>query len=521
MALIKQISSIVNDAVKDALGKNASATQLNTSDIVSLGKAITEFDAYEDFFKSLANRIVRTVYFVRRYNTNDRHILRDEHEYGAFVQKVYYQMPEAVDNPTYNYNEQGAFTQVSPYDVQTTIGVSALIYGGQGTWTIEIVRPVEQIKSAFLSDAAMLSFIDGMYVYVDNAFQKELESTVSMAANTGIANAHANGLSRNLLAEYNEAHPANTLTVAQALKSLDFLKFATMEITRTIDNMKALSTTFNAMQYETFTPRDKMVVEMLSHFTRACDMYLQADTFHNDLVSLPNFESVPFWQTSGKNFAFDKTSSINIKNTAITGTANGVTGGEVSINGVIAFIHDIEYVAAYFGERHAWELFNPRSDVIVHGDKARKGFAVDSHANGVVFYIADNNVDMTASVENWSAAQLLGGKSAANLQENIVIDNTNRTVTGTLKYVTGYTQFSGDEEEQSGNYLAIKLQPTPEVDTYVRLWDTKEWKKMDSDHILIGRITNKNVQKIYLKSVNDGIENYFTYSLTGLTLATA
>ena len=240
MALIKQISSIVNDAVKDALGKNASATQLNTSDIVSLGKAITEFDAYEDFFKSLANRIVRTVYFVRRYNTNDRHILRDEHEYGAFVQKVYYQMPEAVDNPTYNYNEQGAFTQVSPYDVQTTIGVSALIYGGQGTWTIEIVRPVEQIKSAFLSDAAMLSFIDGMYVYVDNAFQKELESTVSMAANTGIANAHANGLSRNLLAEYNEAHPANTLTVAQALKSLDFLKFATMEITRTIDNMKAL-----------------------------------------------------------------------------------------------------------------------------------------------------------------------------------------------------------------------------------------------------------------------------------------
>ena len=390
MAMIKQIANIVNDAVADALGENASATQLNTTDLVSLGKAIEDYDVYEGFFKSLANRIVRTVYFVRNYETDDRHILRDEHEYGAFVQKVYYEMPDAVDNPTYNYDAQtGNFSQLSPYDVNTTVGVSALVYGDQGTWSIEIIRPVEQIKTAFLSDAAMLSFIDGIYVYVDNAFKKELEVTISMAANTGIANAHANGLSRNLLAEYNTAHPSATITTATALQNLDFLKFATMEIMRTIDNMKKFSTVFNVMGYETFTPSDKMVVEMLSHFARACDMYLQADTFHNDLVALPNYDKVAFWQTSGDNFDFADTSSINIKNTGITGTEHDVTGGEVEMTGVIAFIHDIEYVAAYFGERHAWELFNPRSDVIIHGEKARKGFAVDSHANGVVFYIAD------------------------------------------------------------------------------------------------------------------------------------
>ena len=92
--LTKQISNIVNDAVKDALGKSASITQLDSSDVVSLGKAISSYSAYEGFFKSLVNRIARTVYFVRTYKGKTRSVLRDEHEYGAFIQKVYYTLSE-------------------------------------------------------------------------------------------------------------------------------------------------------------------------------------------------------------------------------------------------------------------------------------------------------------------------------------------------------------------------------------------------------------------------------------------
>ncbi len=46
------------------------------------------------------------------------------------------------------------------------------------------------------------------------------------------------------------------------------------------------------------------------------------------------------------------------------------------------------------------------------------------------------------------------GKTANELQENIKID-TKGAVTGTLKYVTGYTGFSSKQAEQSGNYLAL------------------------------------------------------------------
>ena len=386
--MVKQIHNIVNDAVADALGKNASLTNLDSSDVVSLGKAISAFDAYEGFFKSLTNRIVRTIYFIRTYEGSSRNILRDEHEYGAFIQKVYYEMPDAVENPTWNIpNVSDQYIQASPYDVQTTIAVSSLIFGGKGTWSIEIVRPVEQIKTAFLNPAEMGAFIDGIYLAVENAFKLEEERLVALAVNTAMADALEGGNARNLLAEYNTAHAGATLTVSQALESADFLKYASKEINRTIKNMGKMSTVFNKSGYTTFTPKDRLVVEMLAEFASASDMYLQADTFHNELVKLPNYEEIPFWQSSGTSFAFADCSAISITNDAFIDSVENPEG-EVEQGGIICFLHDIENVAAYFGSRRTWEMFNPRSEVMIHGEKAEKGFAVDSHANAVVFYMA-------------------------------------------------------------------------------------------------------------------------------------
>ena len=370
MALVNQVYSLVNDAVEDALGKSANLQTLDSSNLVSLGKA---------------------VYFVRSYEAKDRRILRDEHEYGAFIQKVYYIMPDAVSNPefsTVSWSGSPAtatYSQASPYNVTTTVEVSALLYGGQGTWSIEIMRPVSQIKSAFLDEASMMSFIDGIYMVIDNAFKLEEERLVALAANTSMAHSNQNSLARNLLAEYNTAHSTATLTVAQALESPEFLRFACKEIADTIDHMSGMSTLFNSKGYETFTDKDRLVVEMLAQFENAVNMYLKSDTFHEELIALPNHNKVQYWQGSGTTFGFDKCSAIDVTNSALI-TATNLTGN-VAQGGIICFLHDIENVAAYFGERNSWEVYNPRSRVINHGEQARKGFAVDTYANSFVFYI--------------------------------------------------------------------------------------------------------------------------------------
>lgn len=386
MAIVNQIFNLVNDAVKDALGKTQGLSTLDTTNVVSMGKAIAAYDAYEGFFKSLTNRIVKTVYFVRTYKGSSRSVLRSESDYGAFVQKVYYELPTAVENSTFTIGKDNAYKQASPYDVDNVIEVSSLIYGVQGTWTIEIVRPMEQVKTAFLNESAMMSFIDGMYIQVENAFALEEERLVALAVNTSIANSINGGKVRNLLKEYNTQNPDNVLTVTSCMRSPEFLKYATKEINRTITNMAKMSTVFNVDGYATFTSKDNLVVEILSEFDSASTTYLQADTFHKELVSLPNYEAIPYWQSSGKDFNFTDCSSIHLKGDNLKTDTN--LTGEVNQSGVICFLHDIENVACYFGNRNTWELFNPRSDVIIHGEKARKGYAVDSHANSYVFVIA-------------------------------------------------------------------------------------------------------------------------------------
>ena len=393
--IIKQKYAVVNDAIADALGKNAAISTLNTTDLVSLGKSLANMNLLEGWYAAMANRIVKTVYFVRVYGQRQRSVLRDEHEYGAFVQKVYYKAPDFVANPEYGLPQapvrsatEYTYKQSSPYDVEAVVEVSASVFGGQGTLALEFVRPVDQIRAAFISEAEMIRFIDGLYVAADQKIKLAEEELTDMAVNTAIAYDVDNNKVRNLLTEFNALLPedADPLTAAQAVRDADFLRYACMEIGQTIDYMGEMSTIFNVEGYETFTDRENMVVEVLSYFARSMEVFLQADTFHDSLVSLPRYESVPRWQRLKNSVAqdFASLSAIKIQNSAIN------SGNALTVNGVVAFVHDIEHVAAYFGHRRTWEKYNERDDVYIHGDTMRKGYAVDGHANGVVFIVADS-----------------------------------------------------------------------------------------------------------------------------------
>lgn len=390
--LVAQKFEVVNDAIADALGENASITQLDTSNLVNFGQQLEDMGLLEGFFGALANRIVKTVYFVRAYGERQRSVLRDEHEFGAFIQKVYYKMPDLVENPTYKIPQaptapatEYTYNQMSPYDVNTTIEVSCAIYGGQGTVSLEFIRPVDQIRTAFLNASEMIRFIDGLYLAAENKIKLAEEEMTDMAVNTAMAYDINAGLVRNLLSEYNDLLPesADPLTADAAMRDADFLRYAAMEIKQAIDFMGEMSVVYNAEGYETFTDRENLVVEMLSMFNAFSEIYLQSDTFHNELVELPRFEPVPRWQRLDNSVrqTFEDVSSFSIENGNL----------EVAQTGVVCFIHDVEHVACYFGHRRTWEKYNERQDLYIHGDEMRKGYAVDGHANALVFVVADES----------------------------------------------------------------------------------------------------------------------------------
>ena len=97
------------------------------------------------------------------------------------------------------------------------------------------------------------------------------------------------------------------------------------------------------------------------------------------------------------------------------------------------------------------------------------------------------------------------------------------SIGGTLKYVTGYTGFSGDPAEQSGNYLVLHIDTQVQDATIkVQLIGGDHGEvALDSDRTIITRIKNTH-QKIKITVTADGYETVTkTYDLTGLRLESA
>lgn len=125
---------------------------------------------------------------------------------------------------------------------------------------------------------------------------------------------------------------------------------------------------------------------------------------------------------------------------------------------------------------------------------------------------------MLVDAEIPASTDLLG-KVVTDLQEDVAIGND--AITGTLKYVDGYTGYSGDPDEQVGNYLAFHCSAADGATIEVKLeGGPLDWQELDEDGLVISRITDKDDQTVKVRASLEGEEGYETkeFSLSGLVL---
>ena len=127
---------------------------------------------------------------------------------------------------------------------------------------------------------------------------------------------------------------------------------------------------------------------------------------------------------------------------------------------------------------------------------------------------------MSLSVKPEDGETVLFGKTVNELQSDVVVSDDE--VTGTLKYVDGYVDFSSNVSEQSGNYLALKIEAEPaEAETVVELvGGTKGPVTLDDDMNIVLLIKNKDTQSIKVTTTHNRESVTKTYGLSGLTLET-
>lgn len=403
MGNVTQIYSIVNAAVDDFLG-SYDVRAKDTTSFVDLGRSLSEihdpdnpYAGLDGFYGALAARITKTEVFTRLYERANRGIITDYQDFGAFVQRVYAEIPSATNNPAWqisNGQNPPTISSKSPFDVTNTVNITTALFGKRGTWSIEVKMPYHQIKEAFLNEASMQAFIDAVYIQIATSMNIEMEALENLACNTAIAMCLKNGKKTNLLQVYNQemASQGVSITAAAALKNKDFLAYCNKAIDNLRGYFKKPSRKYNVAGYATFTGEDKAKLDVLTEFASASKFYLESNVYHNELVAMKGYNEVPFWQGEGDGAGYDFTESskVKIKNTAVYADADTGAAIEVSQDGIIAFLRDEDMVKAYFGNLYSWEVANVRERATNHGEQAETGYAVEPHANGWVFYIADN-----------------------------------------------------------------------------------------------------------------------------------
>lgn len=123
---------------------------------------------------------------------------------------------------------------------------------------------------------------------------------------------------------------------------------------------------------------------------------------------------------------------------------------------------------------------------------------------------------VTLTVDPEDPEESLYGKTAGDLQEDVVVNDG--SIAGTLKYVTGYTGYSGDADEQKGNFLAISVDVPVGATAYVQKGNGP--KVEITDGFVVARITDKK-QKLKITATANGqtVEKVFDLSLLKLEQA--
>lgn len=382
---VNQIYSIVNDITNEITGQ-ADLLKEDLSNIVDVGKELLTATDTDNYVKTLVDRIGKTIFTNREYKGKIPSVVMDSWEFGSVLQKITADLPQATENESWELENGASYDPNIFYKPS----VSAKFFNSKITFEIPLSFTERQVKESFNGATELNAFISMLYNAVDKSMTVKMDSLIMRTINNMIATTYDTDTDGNrkinLLDMYNTAKGltgVNKLTVAKCMTDKEFLRFSSMQIALYIDRIGTMSTLFNGGAKERFTPKDLLHIVLLSNFAESSKMYLESDTFHKELVALPNYENVPYWQGSGKTFAFDDVSKIKVA------IKDGNNTKDVTVSGVIGVMFDRDSLGVANVDRRVTTNYNPKAEFFNNWFKFDAGYFNDFNENFIVFYVAD------------------------------------------------------------------------------------------------------------------------------------
>ena len=321
MALItlqpKQVAELTNDALKNTLGEETTLLTEDLQGVVDIGTSLANANAYKNFLENLMVATAKYIFRFREYKAKAPNVLRDNYEYGQLIQKIRTKLPKTSDNQSWKIEANASYDD----NVYTPNEVEVKLFMQQITFEVRKSITNEQIKNAFTNAQQLGNFVSMQFGYVQNRLELDLENLIYMTINNYMAeliklNTGANAGKRviPLLTMYKAEDPNAdaTLTADQALFDKGFLIYAAAKIKDYMNLMQRYNVSFNAEEFETFTPESLQHVCLYSQFVDNMATYAESSTFHDEFIKLPEGFKVDYWQGIGSNTVADRT-KISIK----------------------------------------------------------------------------------------------------------------------------------------------------------------------------------------------------------------
>ena len=386
---VTQIADLVNGITSQVLGKSAELTAENMGGLVDVGTQLTDSHNIDNYVKSLADRIGKVIFVDRPYSGSAPAVFYDSWDYGSIIEKISAEMPSATTNETWELTDGHDYSQ----DVFHKPVVSAKFFNKKVTFECEQSYTERQVKSAFISPSDYNAFLTMLYNSVDKAMTIKIDGLISRTINNMIAEtvkaefptvsdgdySKSDSVKAvNLLKQYNTTF-SKTLTKANCLFDPDFLRYSAYVIKTYTDRIKKISTLFNVGGKDRFTPSDKQMLILHADFAAREDIYLSSDVYHNEIVQIPNYSTVPYWQSSGKGFEQDITTGISVvcnDNTAI------------NMGGIVGVLFDHDALGVTCSDRRVNTYYNAKAEFFNNFYKFDSSYFNDLNENFVVFFIA-------------------------------------------------------------------------------------------------------------------------------------
>lgn len=375
---VKQIYELVNTITNEVLGKGDIVKE-DLSNVVDVGTELFNANAVDSYVRALVNHIGKVIFVNRVYRGTAPSVLMDGWEFGSVLEKVRIDLPDAQENESWNLVDGASYDTNVFYQPK----VSAKFFNSKVTFEIPVSITEKQVKQSFSNATQLNAFLSMIYTAVENSLTIKIDELIMRTINNMVAETlNADGTDGikaiNLLQLFNTQMGVQ-LQPEEALRTPEFLRFASYTMSLYVNRLNRMSTLFNVGGKERFTPNDKLHFIVLNDFAKASAVYLQSDTYHKELIELPLYEVVPYWQGTGDEYDLASISNINIT----TGS-----GADVNAQYVIGVMFDHDALGVCNVDRRVTTNYNAKAEFYNNYYKFDAQYFNDLNENFIVFMLS-------------------------------------------------------------------------------------------------------------------------------------